>query len=537
MSIPIIIEHLAENIQMRKKTGHRLYHLLLAHPQGDGSSREGYLALAHLVKAGYFSVILTTSPGRELEEALEESGYQPPHYQTLIIGRDAPERISDALEGVSEQICIIKLAATDIQQVQLAAAPVIPAALVNSLAHYLQQDIIVVGSIEQEQLLMNTLHPRRKNSMYYVLPHGASSTIGELISTSRGSEPLTRIPDPYGEFDFFFKTLASILVHNALFNVPAPRPQDTQAQLPGAITLPISWPPSARSSHTMDASKQSESNGAMLSPPGSIKPQGAALSITKKLRADVLLVTANDIETGAVLALCPQPVRPSAGKRSYHDLGLLHDTRVFLVQCPQQGSYRPGGSRDTVKEGIRDLSPRTIIMVGVAFGFKPGEQQLGDILIAQEIQDYDLERIGSTADHRRLSLPRGPRIPASIRLLSTFKTYQFHLPPDWEKRPKVLFGLILSGSKLVDNEEFRNALLGIAPEAIGGEMEGMGLYDAASEKHVDWILIKAICDWADGNKGRNKDENQQLAAENAARFVLHVIGQGEFSRPRRRTSR
>ncbi len=68
-------------------------------------------------------------------------------------------------------------------------------------------------------------------------------------------------------------------------------------------------------------------------------------------------------------------------------------------------------------------------------------------------------------------------------------------------------------------------------------MEGMGLYDAASEKHVDWILIKAICDWADGNKGRNKDENQQLAAENAARFVLHVIGQGEFSRPRRRTSR
>ncbi len=51
-------------------------------------------------------------------------------------------------------------------------------------------------------------------------------------------------------------------------------------------------------------------------------------------------------------------------------------------------------------------------------------------------------------------------------------------------------------------------------------MEGAGLYAAASDAKVDWILIKAICDWADGNKD---NKAQPIAASNAVNFVLHVI--------------
>ena len=43
---------------------------------------------------------------------------------------------------------------------------------------------------------------------------------------------------------------------------------------------------------------------------------------------------------------------------------------------------------------------------------------------------------------------------------------------------------------------------------------------------IDWILVKAICDWADGNKACEKDKRQEEAARNAARFTLHVIQQG-----------
>lgn len=75
----------------------------------------------------------------------------------------------------------------------------------------------------------------------------------------------------------------------------------------------------------------------------------------------------------------------------------------------------------------------------------------------------------------------------------------------------------------MDNIDFREQLRELEPETIGGEMEGAGLYAACQDNHVDWILVKAICDWAGGNKAQNKDEYQRLAADNAARFVLYAL--------------
>jgi hypothetical protein len=88
--------------------------------------------------------------------------------------------------------------------------------------------------------------------------------------------------------------------------------------------------------------------------------------------------------------------------------------------------------------------------------------------------------------------------------------------------------LLLSGDKLVDRQDFRDQLCALEPEAIGGEMEGAGLYAVAKREKVDWILVKAICDYADGNKAQDKDKRQQTAARNAARFVFHVLRQGGF---------
>jgi len=94
----------------------------------------------------------------------------------------------------------------------------------------------------------------------------------------------------------------------------------------------------------------------------------------------------------------------------------------------------------------------------------------------------------------------------------------------------VHIGLLLSGEKLVDNYDFREQLRQLEPEAIGGEMEGAGLYAAAQRKRVDWLVIKAICDWADGEKGYQKQQRQQIAAENAAGFVMYVLKQGGLAR-------
>jgi hypothetical protein len=94
----------------------------------------------------------------------------------------------------------------------------------------------------------------------------------------------------------------------------------------------------------------------------------------------------------------------------------------------------------------------------------------------------------------------------------------------------VRFGVLLTGDKLVDKFDYREQLRTFEPEAIGGEMEGAGLYAACQDKKVDWILVKAICDWADGNQAQDKDARQRTAALNAANFVLHALQFTPFER-------
>lgn len=241
-------------------------------------------------------------------------------------------------------------------------------------------------------------------------------------------------------------------------------------------------------------------------------------------KADVLLVTATEVETQAVraLSLLHSGIfeRRIIGNNTYFDLGVIAGARTFLVQS-EMGASGPGGATLVVYEGIKTLCPAAVVMVGIAFGFRPHEQNLGDILVARQLVGYQAQKIDTSPDGRERITARGDRPHASLRLLDRFQTAIF----DW-LGSKVHFGLILSGDALVNNRRFRDTLLRIEPEAIGGEMEGTGVYSASYRENVDWILVKAICDWADGNKDEDKDARQQQAAENAVRFTFHVLQKG-----------
>lgn len=240
--------------------------------------------------------------------------------------------------------------------------------------------------------------------------------------------------------------------------------------------------------------------------------------------ADVLIVTATKTESKAIVEIfrnasgrLPEPV--SIGNRMYQDLGIINGARIFMVQS-EMGTSGLGGSLMTVQNGITALSPTAVIMTGIAFGINPNKQSIGDILVSQRLMVYELQRVGTTAEGKPVLIPRGDRPHASPWLLDRFRSADMY----WnESNPKVQFGLILSGEKLVDNIDFREQLHQFEAEAIGGEMEGAGLYAACQNSKVDWIIVKSICDWADGNKSQNKDVQQQLAAKNAANFVLHVL--------------
>jgi nucleoside phosphorylase len=247
-----------------------------------------------------------------------------------------------------------------------------------------------------------------------------------------------------------------------------------------------------------------------------------------KPRADVLLVAVTKVETEAVLQAARdqtsrEPVLHPIDAKTYFDLGEIGGARVWLARS-EMGAGGLGASLQTVTKALAALTPGAVIMVGIAFGVNETKQAIGDVLVSEGLRLYDLQRVGTK--RRRLEIIlRGDRPHASTWLLDRCRAAEL----SW-KEATVRFGLVLSGEKLVDNLDFREQLRALEPEAIGGEMEGAGLYAACHEEKTDWILVKAICDWADGHKNRNKGKRQALAARNAASFVLHLLRQAPLKR-------
>jgi len=238
--------------------------------------------------------------------------------------------------------------------------------------------------------------------------------------------------------------------------------------------------------------------------------------------ANVLIITVTQVEGSAVIKtfqeVANSEVKPQRiDNRIYFNLGTVNGVRVFLTQS-EMGTSGLGASLLTVSESIEAISPIAVIMVGIAFGIDEHKQAIGDILVTEQLRPYNfLQRVG-TQDGKPQIDDRNDKPHASPWLIHHFKSANLL----WNGA-KVHFGVLLTGESVVDNREFRDQLLKLEPEAIGGEMEGAGLYVACQHKKVDWILIKSICDWADGKKEQDKKNRQETAAQNAAAFVLNGL--------------
>jgi len=230
-------------------------------------------------------------------------------------------------------------------------------------------------------------------------------------------------------------------------------------------------------------------------------------------RADVLLVTTTQIEAKALLKLFSRYQSDFRGDKTYFDLGTTADASVYMVRSEMGAA----GHRNALSRGCRDG--------GIAFGLKPEEQEIGDILVSRQVVDYESQKIKSGPQCETLIFSRGDRWTAPPRMIDRFSNGALN----WQGSA-VQFGPMLSGAKLVDHQGFRDQLAQREPEAIGGDMEAAGLCAAAQRNKVDWIVVKAISDWADGNKAADKDQRQTTAAMNAASFTVHVLQMGGFQR-------
>ncbi|NEP11424.1 MAG: tetratricopeptide repeat protein [Symploca sp. SIO2C1] len=244
---------------------------------------------------------------------------------------------------------------------------------------------------------------------------------------------------------------------------------------------------------------------------------------SSSFQADFVIVTATPIELKAVVRLLEPdvdegllPCRVYTSSGQYY-LGKFGHYKTVVTQC-RMGTRDDRAAGFVTQKALEIWKPKAVIMVGIAFGKSSIDQKIGDVLVATEIIDYDVNRIGLDG-----ITDRGSRPPSNRSLLSLFEQayeWEFYRPDG--SSSSLIPGPVLSGDKLVDNPAFKADLFTRFPHAKGGEMEGIGFCSAANSLDTPWILIKSICDWADGKKS---DKHQPLAAAAAASLLLYVLSQ------------
>ncbi len=240
-------------------------------------------------------------------------------------------------------------------------------------------------------------------------------------------------------------------------------------------------------------------------------------------RFNLLVVTATEIEKEVFhTKLLPLPghrhvLQISKFKHTYY-VGVFGVFYTVHVACNEMGSIGRSSSIITTLDAINNWSPTVVLMIGIAFGADERNQEIGDILVAERILSYEPQRVGE-----KETLMRGKEGPASSLLVDRFKSVNGWSFTQNGRIPKIIPGLILSGEKLIDNPLFIKRLMNENPEAKGGEMEGAGIYAACDQRVKDWILVKGICDFADGEKGKNKKENQKMAIDSAVELCNLVF--------------
>jgi len=210
--------------------------------------RERYILLAHLIEDGYYSTILTTNPDSALEDALSSSKSQ---IELLIVDKDSDEHIATALDRVYDGIRIIKLHGSLHHNVLTPDYPnffELREPIRKRVKRYINQDVIVIGSIDRENDIA-PLFTKNGGSIYYVVPD-APPPQDDILRTmrARGNNPDGFIISrPYGQFETFCQVLLEALNTSTIFPAPAPiREKQKQESQPARTPLPAPYKPTQK---------------------------------------------------------------------------------------------------------------------------------------------------------------------------------------------------------------------------------------------------------------------------------------------------
>ena len=186
---------------------------------------------------------------------------------------------------------------------------------------------------------------------------------------------------------------------------------------------------------------------------------------------------------------------------------------------------------------VERFHPRVVVFTGVAGGLDP-QLEVGDVVVAERCICHDTGVVSDGTFLRsqpghipffnptdRLGYSPSPELMGRVRA----RLREVSLPPvdvgHGTRRPRIVFGTILTGDQFIDSAEARERLHG----DLGGhavEMEGAALAQTAETLGVDHLVIRALSDLAGAGStldfGRFLDVAADLSAQ-VLRSLLDVL--------------
>ena len=200
-------------------------------------------------------------------------------------------------------------------------------------------------------------------------------------------------------------------------------------------------------------------------------------------------------------------VFPSAGTV----IGMFAEKRAGLINT-DEGSH----CSDYVEEAIKTFpNARFFIRVGVGYAFDSEKHKLGDVLVSQQISDFQNMRFNK----ENKLIDRGQRIDVTQDLISIFckgLTHEEDFPvSDAKHCSSVDAGQFASLPFIVESEKMRDMIHCAVPKAISGDMEGRELLKFRLKREIEGVIvIKGVGHYADGNKIEDWQFTSSLAALN-----------------------
>ncbi|XP_068679882.1 NLR family CARD domain-containing protein 3-like isoform X2 [Montipora foliosa] len=231
------------------------------------------------------------------------------------------------------------------------------------------------------------------------------------------------------------------------------------------------------------------------------------------LPIDILLLTVEDCEFLSCFSFLDRPFKSYKKEVGPIYFGYTGNTgdqeklRVALMKC-SKGAAVPGGSLTAVKNAVRVLSPKAVFSVGTCSGLSSDKVKLGDVVVSA-----------------KLTTAAGFKTPVSRHVSDLVRDAPYGWVAPLENPDELEVEVHCDGDILSQTQAERCGCADLHlqyPEAIAVETEGEGVFAAAHDEKVEWVVVKGVARFVNETQV-SRSEWMSFASTMAASVVAKML--------------